>query len=118
MAVDGQPVEALPVSQVSFAIGQRANTRVSLPKEGGVFPVLALREGAPERTGVILATAGVIVQRLADVGDMAGPVLDPGLERQLRPLKPLASKEADRSFMTHLSGTMDGYSWAMGARPG
>ena len=37
-------------------MGQRLDIRLTLPKDGGAFPVLALREGANERAGIILAT--------------------------------------------------------------
>lgn len=56
IAVDGQDV--VPVTDTGFPIvmGQRLDIRLELPKEGGAFPVLALREGARERTGIVLAT--------------------------------------------------------------
>ena len=58
VTVDGQPVLPIRGQQFPLAMGQRADIRLELPKEGGAFPVLALREGAPERTGLILATPG------------------------------------------------------------
>ena len=56
IAVDGQDI--VPVEGASFPIvmGQRLDIRLTLPKDGGAFPVLALREGANERAGIILAT--------------------------------------------------------------
>jgi hypothetical protein len=43
--------------------GQRINIRLVLPKNRGASPLLALREGAPERTGIILAMPGAAVAK-------------------------------------------------------
>ncbi|MCC7482137.1 MAG: multicopper oxidase domain-containing protein [Hyphomicrobiales bacterium] len=114
IAVDGQPIVPVSGSQFPLSMGQRADIRLDLPKEGGAFPVLALREGGNERTGVVLASSGAPVSRLAVVGDAAGPILDLSLEATLQALQPLSQKPADKNFMVHLSGNMDGYTWAMG----
>ena len=65
MAVDGQPIVPMSGRQFPLSMGQRADIRVSVPKEGGAFPVLALCEGAPERTGLILATPGATIAKIA-----------------------------------------------------
>lgn len=117
VAVDGQPVEPVPGRLFPLGMGQRADIRVAVPKEGGAFPVLALREGARERTGLILATPGATVARLASAGDEAGPVLGLELERQLRAAEPLAARAADRIFTVHLFGNMADYSWGMAGEP-
>ncbi len=123
IAVDGQAVEPVAGARFPLAMGQRADIRVEIPKDGGTFPVLALREGAPERTGIILATANAEVKRLAVSAETAGPVLDLSLERSLVATRPLAAKDADRNYMVHLMGNMQGYTWAMAgdavlAKPG
>jgi FtsP/CotA-like multicopper oxidase with cupredoxin domain len=41
-----------------------------------------------------------------------GPVLDLGLERQLRAAAPLSIRTADRMITTELQGTMNGYAWS------
>lgn len=114
IAVDGQPVVPVSGSRFPLAMGQRADVRLRLPAEGGSFPVLALREGAPERTGIVLATTGALVPRLPGAGDEAGPVLDLGLESRLRAVRPLAARQADSRHSVHLSGMMmSGYQWYM-----
>lgn len=111
--VDGQPI--VPVSGRRFPItmGQRVDLRLAIPKEGGAFPVLALREGAAERTGIVLATAGAAVTRVAAVGTEKAPVLDLDLEARLAAAEPFAAKRPDRSATVDLTGTMAGYAWAM-----
>lgn len=113
VAVDGQGVE--PVAGTSFPVvmGQRLDIRLSLPKEGGAFPILALREGAVERAGVILATAGGNIRRIPVAGDAKGPVLGLDLEQRLRAVSPLATRPADRRFDLSLTGDMATYAWGI-----
>lgn len=117
IAVDGQPIVPVTGRRFPLAMGQRADLRIQLPKAGGVFPILALREGAPERTGIIVVTPGASVERIAPVGTVAGPVLDLMLEQQLTAVSPLSVRPADRKFMAHLSGNMVDYTWAIGGEP-
>lgn len=117
VAVDGQPIVPMPGRQFPLSMGQRADIRVSVPKDGGAFPVLALREGAPERTGIILATPGATISKLANAGDAAGPVLGLDLEAGLQASAPLAARTPDRSFMVHLFGNMADYSWGIAGEP-
>lgn len=118
VAVDGQGVE--PVAGISFpvAMGQRLDIRLTLPKEGGAFPVLALREGATERTGIVLATAGADIRRIAVAAEAKGPVLGLDLEQRLRPVRPLVSRAADRRFELSLTGYMATYSWGVDGADG
>jgi FtsP/CotA-like multicopper oxidase with cupredoxin domain len=113
IAVDGQPVVPLVGTRFPLSMSQRIDVRLRIPPEGGAFPILALREGATERTGIILATAGAAISRIAGVGDKAGPVLDLDVESRLSAVDPLAVRPADRSFTVHLAGNMASYSWAM-----
>lgn len=117
IAVDGMPVAPLNGRRFPMAMGQRVDLRVQLPQEGGAFPVLALREGAPERTGLILATPDAEISRVSRTGEMSGPVIGLDLEHRLRATGPLSSRSADRRFMVHLTGTMMGYSWGMKSEP-
>lgn len=117
IAVDGQPVQAAAGKRFPLAMGQRADIRLQLPKDGGVFPVLALREGAVERTGIILASQGASIHKLSPKGEAAGPVLDLELETRLRPVAPLSPRAPDRHFTVHLTGNMKDYSWGMAGEP-
>ncbi|AJY45602.1 multicopper oxidase family protein [Martelella endophytica] len=114
VAVDGQPVE--PVSGVRFGIsmGQRIDIVLDVPAEGGAFPVLALREGARERTGIVLATRGADVTRVSGLGEVDGPVLDLSLESRLRGPSAMETDPAPRTYDLVLSGSMSGYDWRIG----
>ncbi|NEJ23171.1 multicopper oxidase domain-containing protein [Rhizobium leguminosarum] len=118
VAVDGQGVEPVGGTSFPIAMGQRLDIRVSMPKEGGAFPILALREGAVERAGVILATTGADIRRIQVAGDMKGPVLGLDLEQRLRPVAPIAARAADRRFGLSLRGDMAAYSWGIDGADG
>ncbi|MDR3475727.1 MAG: multicopper oxidase domain-containing protein [Devosia sp.] len=113
VAVDGRAIEPIGGSAFPISMGQRLDIRLSIPKDGGAFPILALREGAPERAGIVLATPGSTVKKLAAAGDGNGPILDAGLEPQLRAVVPLARKAADVQVRLTLTGSMQGYSWGI-----
>ena len=113
VAVDGQPVRPVAARRFPMTMGQRLDIRLRVPSEGGAFPILALREGAPQRTGIVIATAGAAVSKLPPVGEAMGPVLDFAHEAALRAIAPLADREADVLYAVDLTGDMAGYSWAM-----
>ncbi|NLS18706.1 multicopper oxidase domain-containing protein [Rhizobium sp. P40RR-XXII] len=113
IAVDGQGVQPVTGTSFPIAMGQRLDIRLNLPKEGGAFPILALREGATERTGVVLATGGAAIRKIAVEGDAKGPVLGLDLEQRLRPISPLAARPADRRFQLSLTGDMAAYTWGI-----
>ncbi len=111
--VDGQPVAPVTGRRFPVAMGQRIDLRLTIPAEGGAFPVLALREGASERTGIVLATAGAEVRKVPALGTIKAPALDLALEGSLRAVTPLAARAPDRTHTVDLTGTMAGYAWAM-----
>ena len=113
IAVDGQPIAPLKRSQFPIAMGQRLDIRLQLPTVGGAFPVLALREGAKERAGVVLASAGAKVERISVLGAAVGPNLSLDLENGLRAVNPLATRPAEHHFDVTLAGSMNGYAWAI-----
>ena len=118
LAVDGEPVVPLAGRRFGMAMGQRLDVEVTVPPEGGAFPILALREGAAERAGIVLATPGAHVERLAVIGDAAAPAFDYGLEQEsrLRAVAPLADRVATRQQTLMLWGTMQPYRWTIDGR--
>lgn len=113
IAVDGQDVTPVPGHSFPISMGQRLDIRLTLPAVGGAFPILALREGERERTGVILASPGAAVAKLDPLGQAKAGVVGLGLEQALRPLSPLPARAADRTYAVTLTGTMAGYEWAI-----
>jgi FtsP/CotA-like multicopper oxidase with cupredoxin domain len=113
IAVDGQDVAPVGGAMFPIAMGQRLDIRLAIPKEGGAFPILALRDGAPERAGIVLASTNAKVAKLAVKGASKGPVVTVDLETLLRAVQAPIVKPADRSRDVMLTGDMSSYSWAM-----
>ncbi len=113
VAVDGRDVQPLSANSFPISMGQRLDIRLNLPKDGGVFPVIAMREGALERTGIILATPRADIGKLAATGEAKGPILGLDLERRLRAVNPIAARPAERRFKLSLTGDMAAYSWGI-----
>jgi len=114
IAVDGQDVAPIKGRRFPISMGQRIDLRLALPNEARSFPILALREGSPHRTGLILRPTGAEIARIAAQGTEDGPVLDLALESQLRAAAPLAARPADKAFAMTLSGDMAAYKWGLG----
>lgn len=113
VAVDGQPVQPIAGTRFPASMGQRLDIVVELPKEGGAFPVLALREGSTKRTGIVLASAGASIGKFAGDGEETGPVLDLALEQRLRAVTPLDKRPPARSYRMVLGGDMASYTWSI-----
>ena len=103
-----KPVEG---SRFPLAIAQRIDIRVQLPREGGAFPILALREFAMEQTGIFLATPGAQIQRLPEKNSSANPLLTLSLESELPTTNPLKPQPADTASVLRLQGNMARYDW-------
>jgi FtsP/CotA-like multicopper oxidase with cupredoxin domain len=106
-------VKPVVARRFPMTMGQRLDIRLTVPRDSDAFPILALREGAPERTGIILKPTGKYVEKIPVMEMRNGPILDLGLESSLRALAPLAAREATRRYDVALTGGMEGYVWAM-----
>lgn len=117
VAVDGQPVQAVAGTRFGIAMAQRLDLEIDLAG-AGAWPILALREGARERSGLILASAGAQVPKIALLADEPAPAFDPDLaqERGLVALDPLPERPADRVHMVMLGGSMQPYRWTIDGR--
>jgi FtsP/CotA-like multicopper oxidase with cupredoxin domain len=73
IAVDGNPALPSPARVIPMTQGQRLDLVLTIPLEGGAFPILAQVEASVARTGVILATPGAAITRLADQAGTAAP---------------------------------------------
>jgi FtsP/CotA-like multicopper oxidase with cupredoxin domain len=113
IAVDGHNVEPVKSRRFPISMGQRLDIRLDVPRGSGALPILALREGAPQRTGIILKPRGKHVPKLSATGKEMSPILDFGLESGLRASAPLQVREATRRYEVALTGGMGGYAWGM-----
>jgi FtsP/CotA-like multicopper oxidase with cupredoxin domain len=117
VAVDGQGIEPIAGTRFGIAMAQRLDLDLDLAG-AGAWPILALREGARDRTGLILATPGAEVARLAPMGEAPAPAFDTDLAQESRLVAraPLAVRAPDRSHMVMLGGTMQPYLWTIDGR--
>jgi FtsP/CotA-like multicopper oxidase with cupredoxin domain len=92
-------------------MAQRLDILVDLPG-AGAFPIVAQLEGSPRRTGLVLATKGAPVARIAETASAASPV-DNSLEERLTALTPLSPRPADLVHTVTLDGGMKPYAWSM-----
>lgn len=115
VATDGNPIRPIGGTRFGLAMGQRLDLELDLPDAGGAFPILALREGAVERTGIILATQGAKVERIAGASDVAHPAFSADLSQEalFTALTPLADRAIDRSENLMLGGSMTPYLWTI-----
>ncbi|OZA16109.1 MAG: copper oxidase, partial [Rhodobacterales bacterium 17-64-5] len=114
VAVDGEPTQPLAGRRFGIAMGQRIDLDLTVAAEGGAFPILALREGAVERTGLILATPGASIAKIAGEG-AAAPAFstDMAQEAALRAVAPLPDRPATNRQMLMLEGSMSPYRWTI-----
>ncbi len=114
VAVDGHDIVPMPGTRFGMAMAQRLDIEIDLPGTGA-FPVLALREGARERTGLILATTGAEVRKIAGMSDAEAPAFDTDMAQEmgLQAATPLVARPVDRSHMIMLAGSMQPYRWTI-----
>jgi FtsP/CotA-like multicopper oxidase with cupredoxin domain len=111
VATDGHAVQPVPGRLFPLAMAQRLDILIDLPA-AGTFPILARLEGSVRQTGIILATAGARISRIAD-GTQAAPAIDNSLEARLAAAEPLAARAADVVHTIALGGGMKPYAWSM-----
>lgn len=112
IAVDGVPIEPLAGRRFEFAIAQRLDIVLDLPRGEGAWPVFAVREGERARTGIVLATKGGAIGKLSpETGEPATPV-GLALERRLKASRPLPDRRADRKRTVTITEA-PGYVWML-----
>jgi FtsP/CotA-like multicopper oxidase with cupredoxin domain len=117
VAVDGHAVEPKAQGRFGLSMGQRVDIQLEIPRGGGAFPILALREGARERTGLVLATARAAIARIPLLAEAASAPFDGAQELRLHAGSPLLAKHPDRALRVTLNGGMAPYSWSIDSRP-
>ncbi|MEO8714427.1 MAG: multicopper oxidase domain-containing protein, partial [Acetobacteraceae bacterium] len=113
LAVDGHPAQPLTGGSFPLAIAQRVDLLVEVPKQAGAWPVFGVVEGLNRRTGIVLATPGARVARLAEVAEHPSAPVGLALEERLRAASPLAPRRPDRVLPVALTGDMAAYVWTL-----
>lgn len=113
IAADGNNVRPVSDRRFPLAQGQRLDIVVTIPKDGGVFPILAQREGDARRTGVLLASAGAAIRKISGIADAIVPAIDNSLERRLVAMAPLVVSPAGITHRIALTGSMMPYIWSI-----
>ncbi|MGQ0483812.1 MAG: multicopper oxidase family protein [Hyphomicrobiales bacterium] len=116
IAVDGHAVYPVRGSLFPLAVAQRADIRLRLPAEGGAFPVLFRPEGLAVRTGLVLATPGAEIARIAGEGGMT-PAVDLSLERRLKAVAEIRNEPVSRTEIVVLTGGAADYVWGLNGKP-
>lgn len=117
IAVDGDAVVPRQGRRFPIAMAQRLDIRLALPGGEGAYPILALREGAPERTGIVLATKSAPISKLAVKGEAATKPLGTAFEATLTATQPLAPRKPDRTLVANLTGDMERFRWSINGKP-
>lgn len=118
IAVDGNPIVPVSGGRFPLGMGQRIDIRIRLPKTEGAWPILALREGAMERTGFVLATKGARIRPIPEIGEHPTEPLDLAFEAGLTAMKPLAGYGASSQEDVVLGGDMANYAWTLSRKAG
>ncbi len=113
IAVDGNRIAPLKGNTFELSVAQRIDIIVTIPKEGGAFPILAQGEGTRMQTGVILATNGSILPQLSSQADKQAGALTNEQESRLSALHPLEKREVGRKIVVELGGNMQDYIWTL-----
>src|ERR1700730_15254384 len=112
VAVDGHPVRPVRGSRLPLAMAQRLDVLIDLPEKGS-YPIFAQVEGKRARTGIVLASSGAPVSRLASEAGEGAPPVDLSLERRLEAAAPLAQRAPNVTHRLVLAGAMAPYAWSL-----
>jgi FtsP/CotA-like multicopper oxidase with cupredoxin domain len=113
LAVDGKAVRPIKGSFFQLGVAQRLDLKVTIPKEGGAYPILAQGEGTKLLCGVVLVTKGASVPQLSRTAAVSTAALDNTQEKRLRALNPLPDRAIDRTLPATLGGNMATYVWTI-----
>lgn len=116
IAVDGNPIKSIFFHDFPLATAQRTDVYVTIPKEGGAFPILAQGQGTNLQTGLILKTKEAPMPSLSSRAKTTiGPITN-SFENELRAVNPLKARKVDRKLLVELEGNMKYYVWAINNR--
>src|SRR5262249_59094904 len=82
LAVDGKAVGPIKGNFFQLGVAQRLVLKVTIPKQGGAYPILAQGEGTKLLCGVVLMTKGASVPQLSRTASMSTVALDNTQEKR------------------------------------
>jgi len=113
LAVDGKAVQPINGNFFQLGVAQRLDLKVTIPKQGGAYPILAQGEGTKLLCGVVLTTKGASVPKLSSTASVSTVSLDNTQERKLRAMSPLTERPLNRRLAAVLGGNMATYVWTI-----
>jgi FtsP/CotA-like multicopper oxidase with cupredoxin domain len=113
VAVDGFAVVPVAGRNFPIAVAQRLDIRLTIPRNPGAHPVLAILEGERKQTGIVLATGNASIGRIPEQAGSTSPALSLEFESRLSATQPLQSRKADRVHTLNLTGDMAKYIWSI-----
>ncbi|MBN9094659.1 MULTISPECIES: multicopper oxidase family protein [Pandoraea] len=111
--VDGNAVRPLTGRRFGLAMAQRIDILVDVPNGTGAWPILAVREGARQQTGIILASNGANVGKIAGMATATTGPVSFDQELRLSALRPLVDRPVDSHAVLMLTGSMQPYTWGI-----
>jgi len=116
VAVDGNPIIPISLNKLPLATAQRADVLVTIPKEGGVFPIFAQGQGTQMRTGLILKTPDGETPIYPSTTLTIAEAITNQIEKDFQAKEPLKAHKVDRTLVAELNGNMKYYVWAINNR--
>jgi FtsP/CotA-like multicopper oxidase with cupredoxin domain len=113
LAVDGKAVQPIKGKFFQLGVAQRLDLKVTIPKKGGAYPILAQGEGTKLLCGVVLTTKGASVPKLSPTASFSTASLDNTQEKKLRAVNSLSDRTIDRTLLAALGGNMATYVWTI-----
>jgi FtsP/CotA-like multicopper oxidase with cupredoxin domain len=113
LAVDGKGVQPIKGNFFQLGVAQRLDLKVTIPKDGGAYPILAQGEGTKLLCGVVLTTKNASAPKLSRTASISTASLDNTQEQRLRAVKALPDRSIDRTLPAALGGNMATYVWTI-----
>lgn len=113
IAVDGNRIQPLKGTGFELAIAQRIDILVTIPMQGGSFPLLAQGEGTNLQTGIVLITKGSKAPLLTPKIAQKAKALTNAQEAKLHAMTPLPERAVDKKLTVELGGNMQEYIWTL-----
>jgi FtsP/CotA-like multicopper oxidase with cupredoxin domain len=113
LAVDGKAVQPIKGNFFQLGVAQRLDLKVTIPKQGGAYPVLAQGEGTKLLCGVVLSTNGASAPALSRAASAPTASLDNTQEKRLRAVNARSDRSIDRTLPAALGGDMANYVWTI-----